>query len=333
MACNNPSTLFYSGGRRYVVPSRQNDQLIGSPLWSKFDKLGLTKEKPILIPCGKCLACKATYARDWANRCFLESLLYEHNSFLTLTYDESSIPKRNYVDNGSGLYLSKVSLDKRDVQLFLKRLRIFYSRYLNVKKIRFFMCGEYGPRTQRPHYHLLLFNLPVYDKVLYSKNEYGSPTFTSKILSKLWGKGNCIIGNVSYESASYVARYTAKKIYKADKTSKLGLVSEYVSMSRKPGIGEGWFKSNYIKLYRQGSIPIATSMGKFNITPNRYFDKLYSRIISEEDFISLKRKRQFKASRLIETRLGVANIPDNLFYEKNEILAISKKKLVKKRGN
>ena len=99
------------------------------------------------------------------------------------------------------------SLNLRHVQLFLKRLR---KKFTGVK-IRFFCCGEYGPKLGRPHYHLILFGLDFDDKILFKKAKSGN-LYTSKILSDCWGKGYVTTGAVTLQSAGYVARYCLKKI-------------------------------------------------------------------------------------------------------------------------
>ncbi|ACZ33198.1 conserved hypothetical protein [Chlamydia pneumoniae LPCoLN] len=100
----------------------------------------------VLMPCLKCRFCRTQHAKVWSYRCVHEASLYEKNCFLTLTYDDKHLPQYG-------------SLVKLHLQLFLKRLRDRISPH----KIRYFGCGEYGTKLQRPHYHLLIFN---YDSLL-----------------------------------------------------------------------------------------------------------------------------------------------------------------------
>jgi hypothetical protein len=90
------------------------------------------------------------------------------------------------------------SLDVSHFQIFMKRLR----HRVKPLKIRFFHCGEYGDKTRRPHYHALIFGY----KVLFKKQKSGD-LFTSDMLAKCWGKGHCLVGDLTFESAAYVARY------------------------------------------------------------------------------------------------------------------------------
>jgi len=146
-------------------------------------------------------------------------------------------------------------LRKTDAQKFLKKLRF----KLNHKKLRFFMCGEYGDQPDpgttlgHPHYHLLIFNHEFPDPEIIGTTKMGFPIYTSRICEKIWGKGFVTIGEVNGKTAGYVARYNMKKIggdLAADHYQKPDpvtgelqpVIPEYVSMSLKPGIGFDWYK-------------------------------------------------------------------------------------------
>lgn len=130
--------------------------------------------------------------------------------------------------------------------MFGKRLR------KNVGKFRFFACGEYGDTTLRPHYHALIFGLTFRDLEPLSRSRDGTILYTSSVLATTWGLGAVSLGAVTYESAAYVARYAMKKVSgtRADQhyqrthpvTGELVRVKpEFVTMSRRPGIGSAWF--------------------------------------------------------------------------------------------
>ena len=166
-------------------------------------------------------------------RCVHEASLHERNCFITLTYDDDHLPP--------GL-----SLKLKDYQDFMKRLR---KRYGN--GIRFYHAGEYGDDFQRPHYHALLFNHDFDDRVPW-KQEGKFPLDRSAELEELWTFGHSSVGNVTFESAAYVARYITKKVTgeEADKHYEIMCpdtgeimhrAPEYATMSRRPGIGHGWF--------------------------------------------------------------------------------------------
>lgn len=153
-----------------------------------------------------------------------ESSLYEDNLFLTLTYSDEHLPAHD-------------SLDLRDWQLFMKRLKKRHGG----RQIRFFHCGEYGETTHRPHYHAILFNIEFKDKrLLKYSNEL--PIYTSALLDGIWQKGDCYIGSVTFESAAYCARYVMKKLTGQRKSEYGSREAEYCTQSRRPGIGKPWLE-------------------------------------------------------------------------------------------
>ena len=124
-----------------------------------------------------------------------EAQMHENNCFITLTINPEELEKRK----------NKWSLDHREFQLFMKRLRKKYG------EVRFYMCGEYGEENKRPHYHACLFGVEFEDKELHRVRR-GIPLYKSETLNKLWKLGFCTIGDVTFESAAYVARYIMKKV-------------------------------------------------------------------------------------------------------------------------
>lgn len=199
-----------------------------------FAKKDGFEDLPVTLPCGQCIGCRLERSRQWAIRCVHEASLYDRNCYLTLTYRDEELPPGR-------------SLKLRDFQLFMKRLRKRFG-----SNIRFFHCGEYGENFGRPHYHALLFNFDFEDKRLWRvQNDF--PLYTSETLSEIWGHGFCSIGAVSFESAAYVARYVMKKVTgdaAAEHYTVLDPVTgevferapEYVTMSRRPGIGMPWLE-------------------------------------------------------------------------------------------
>ena len=187
----------------------------------------------MIIPCQKCLGCKLDKSSEWATRAIIETKQWKNNFFLTLTYNNETLPK-----NGS--------LCKKDVQDFLKRIREEYKgiqpREWKGKieyPIRMYYCGEYGPRTLRPHYHLAIFNWRPPDLKIRAVQPNGIPIYTSEIIEKKWGKGYHLIEDLNYEAACYIARYTIKKIFndKNEWAKSKGLAPEFIETSRKGGIG------------------------------------------------------------------------------------------------
>jgi hypothetical protein len=180
-------------------------------------------DREVQRSCGGCVGCRLEYSRRWAVRIAQEASLYESNVFLTLTYRDEDLPALG-------------SLQKRDWQLFMKRLK---KRYRG-RSIRFFHCGEYGDTTARPHYHAILFNFDLEDKKYLKTTETGHPVYTSQVLDDTWGLGDCYIGSVTFESAAYCARYVMKKLTGRRKSEYGSMEPEYATQSRRPGIGSPW---------------------------------------------------------------------------------------------
>lgn len=208
------------------------------------------------LPCGQCVGCRLERSRQWAVRCMHEASLYEENSFLTLTYDDAHLP-------------SDGSLILSDFQKFMKRLR----KEVSPKLVRFFHCGEYGERFARPHYHALLFGYSSPDRKHFSERN-GNKVYSSDSMSRLWAKGFSVEGDVTFESAAYVARYVMKKVT-GDRAEQhyLGRKPEYITMSRRPGIGRGWYDK-----FKGDVFPLDRVVVRGSITrPPRFYDSLLAR--------------------------------------------------------
>lgn len=225
-------------------------------------------DKPVQFPCGQCMSCRLEKSRQWALRCVAESKLWDNNIFLTLTYDDSHVPF-----NGS--------LVKRDLQLFIKRLRFRFGA-----GIRYYAAGEYGTKNLRPHYHLIVFNFRPSDAepLPYRK----SPLFISPSLFQLWPFGFHSFGDVTFESAAYVARYCMKKITGADADQHYhGREPEFAVMSLKPGIGYGWIEKNMKDVYPRDEVIMRDKMRMF---PPKFFDRMFERLGGDLDKIKASRK-------------------------------------------
>ena len=234
---------------------------------------GLTKKRALsdggplsTYACGKCINCRLNHSREWGLRCMHEDQLAAGpGSFVTLTYDDANLP-------------DDWCLDYRHFQLFMHKLR---------KAIagagRFFMSAEYGEDNGRPHYHAILFNCFFEDRVFFRRID-GIDYYISPQLSKLWGKGFCLIGDITINSAMYVARYNLKKITGADAGSAYqwllpdGEIVDrpppFSRSSNRPGIGYDWFQR-----YWQDCFPADYLVWKGKRFPvPRYYTKLYERL-------------------------------------------------------
>ncbi len=188
--------------------------------------------------------------------------MHEHAWFLTLTYTDQELP-----DNGS--------LDPQHIRAFFKAMR----RDAPAQTISYYACGEYGDRTQRPHYHAVLFGVDFLDRSII-RHSGGAPVWRSETLDSYWSHGLSEFGTVSAASAAYVAGYVRKKVNKRvypdayvrvdDETGELvDIEPEFARMSLKPAIGRRWIEKNWRDVYPRDSVVIDGFEGK----PPRYYDK------------------------------------------------------------
>lgn len=234
---------------------------------------------PCWRPCGQCIGCRLEASRQWAVRVVLECKMYNENCFITLTYRPEDLP-----DSGNVV--------KVDFVKFMKRLR----KNVEPRRIRFFACGEYGEKFKRPHYHAIIFNYDFDDKEIiehkrrwksrFSKKPYEN-LYKSENLAKLWKKGFVTVGEATFDSAAYIARYCTKKVTgKNSGKHYAGLEPEFALMSRMPGIGEPFFQKYFRDVYPKDFITI----GGIKQRPPRYFDYLYQKKFPEE-YEKLKERR------------------------------------------
>jgi len=216
------------------------------------------------IPCGQCVGCRLERSRQWAVRCMHETQMHQHSSFVTLTYDDEHVSP---------------SLHYPDFQDFMKRLRKKFGR------VRFYMCGEYGEQFSRPHFHACLFGVFFRDRVPWKSLDSGSTLYRSATLEKLWPFGFSSVGDVTFESAAYVARYVMKKVTgdRADlhylrvdtrTGEEISLVPEFNRMSLKPGVGADWFRKYLEEVIVRDGVVVN---GRVTRVP-RYYDVMMEKI-------------------------------------------------------
>lgn len=167
-------------------------------------------------PCGQCLHCRINRARVWTHRLLLEQKSHAASVFVTLTYSDEFIPADS-------------SLEPSDIQLFLKRLRYF----LGDRKIRYYVVGEYGTATKRPHYHGALFGIGLEDE---------------NLILRSWSKGHVMVGELNEYSARYMTGYVTKGMTKKKDGRLEGRSPEFARMSLKPGLGSAAVEKAAVKL-------------------------------------------------------------------------------------
>lgn len=212
--------------------------------------------------CGQCLPCRINRSRQWAWRQFLESLCHDANCFITLTYDPEHLPRDG-------------SLEPEVVRLFLMRLR----KQIYPVRVRYFLVGEYGEQSYRPHYHLSLFGLCGHSVV-------GGESFES-VVRRCWGFGFTCVAEFNELTAQYVAGYVVKKLRDRRDVRLADKVPEFARMSRRPGLGAGAMELIASRLnetafdWGSGDVPRELRVGKRRIPLGRY---LLARLREEVGF-------------------------------------------------
>lgn len=250
MACYHPlqgwrSQTVNESGKRSIVFNRKHAYL----------------DMPIKIPCGQCIGCRLDYSRQWAVRCVHELQSYDRSAYITLTFNKDSLP-------------SDRSVRVRDLQLFFKRFR----KEISPNRIRYFACGEYGDENQRPHYHAIIYGYDFPDKYPCGVNKQGDTLYTSPFLSQVWPFGYNWIGNVTFQSCAYVARYILKKQKSKD-------VEHHIMVD--PDTGEMFFgDKQFCIMSRGGRAPEGENLGGIG---SRWFKKFKSD--TDKDYITLSGQR------------------------------------------
>lgn len=200
--------------------------------------------------CGQCLPCRLNRRRLWTHRMMLEGYMHENCSFATLTYDEENLPADG-------------SLKPDDARKFLMRLR----KSMYPRKLRFVLVGEYGDISERPHYHAALFGISLLE---------------TDLVRKSWGHGHVMLGDLTPDSAQYIAGYTVKKLTNKNNewvAEKLkGRHPEFARYSLKPGIGakamevvcDSLTSPQGYHLLNEGDVPSQLQHGQKKLPLGRY---------------------------------------------------------------
>lgn len=208
-----------------------------SPLYLRNPDSKWQHDRYLRVRCGHCVYCKMARTQEWMLRLQCESRYWNNISFVTLTYDEQNVPWSNFIeeyDNGTIEEGYIRTLYKRDLQLFLKRLRESaqierkcFPKSRRCVGIRYYAVGEYGEgrnSTFRPHYHLIIFG-------------YGNSPEQAALIEKCWGKGFVTVDPFFPETCAYVAGYVQKKLYGHNELY-MGRLPEFLCCSKH--LGEEW---------------------------------------------------------------------------------------------
>lgn len=224
------------------MESQLSDMRCITPYMVKMDN-----EQFVPVPCGKCPPCRSRRASGWSFRLMQQEKISQSSSFITLTYDTTNVPI-----SVKGF----MSLNKRDVQLFFKRLRKAHN---DDTKIKYYVCGEYGGQTNRPHYHAIIFNVRL------------------PLVQPAWDKGQVYYGSVTGASIGYVLKYMCKENSTCGKYEWDDRIPEFSLMSKGMGVN---YLSSAVKKWHKSDMenrmycPIED--GKKIAMPRYYKDKMYT---------------------------------------------------------
>lgn len=296
MGCFNPILVREDGvnknGKKKLVFSGAKDQ---------------RSDSTFKLACGKCIGCLRNRAREWAIRCVHENQTGKKGCFITLTYNKENLPKDG-------------SVNVAHFQKFIKRLR----KSIQPQKIRYFHCGEYGKKLLRPHYHALIYGYDFPDKRLHSRNGLKQKIFRSAHLERLWPFGFSTIGEISQQSAEYVARYSLKKVYGENGKKHYGdKRPEYVTMSRRPGLGRSWYEKYKSDIYPKGIL----FYNGYSQIPPKYYDSLYEK--EDGDLQAVKEDRIRRAARV--RAYDIVNGTESRVNDNDSIRLGIKERIVEKR--
>lgn len=219
----------------------------------------------LILPCGKCYACRRAKALEWSVRLSLERQYWHDACFVTLTYDDE--------------HLGSPSLNYEDARNFLK-----YVRHNSSRPIKYLISGEYGDHTARKHWHAVIFGLGYNDCVWLG----GKPTIP--LITAAWqDKGNIVIGSAESGAISYVAGYCLKKYgsvtrYKLHEMDEMGIMPPRRYFSR--GLGASWIDDHRDEILKDkitrlnlmlGSTPVSVPM------PRYYVERLVGKVRKARD--------------------------------------------------
>ncbi|QGF19320.1 replication initiation protein [Antarctic microvirus CAA_003_V_1] len=212
---------------------------------SPFHLIDKIKNESFGVPCGKCPNCKARRIGGWAFRLTEQLKTATSSNFITLTYAIEHIP---ILENG------QTTINKRDPQLFFKRLR----KANPDTKIKYYLAAEYGDKTDRPHYHIILFNAQL------------------DTIQKAWDLGNIHYGDAGPASITYTLKYINKtiKIPKFDGDLR---IPEFQLISK--GLGATYINEKTTKWHSkniENRYYLPLQDGKKIALPRYYKDKLYT---------------------------------------------------------
>lgn len=292
MACFHPLKAYWSKKKHWHTGNR----------YLVFNPNEGYQDKPVYVKCGKCIGCRLAKSFEWAVRCTCESYFFRENYFLTLTYDRDHLPCDG-------------NLNRLDVQLFLKRLRRRFPKH----RIKVFYCGEYGDFRNRPHYHMILFGLPLaeYDIRMFKAgvSKKRNVNYSCPFIERIWGKGIVTVGTFSGQAASYVAQYTIKKCKKNSFCRKE--VQPFIGMSLRTPIGYQFFDKHWMSLFVRGNFNLELGKKRVQLPVISFFKR------------QLKKKYPYHYWRYVERPKRLLEFKSDVLHQRMRIAMLNEKEILR----
>ncbi|AXL14932.1 replication initiator protein [Microviridae sp.] len=227
-----------------------------TPLTIKQKDSSILGTRHITVPCGKCLTCLNRKAQGWTFRLEQEALVSKSCHFITFTYSDENLPRSP---------IGAPTLVKSDFQKFLKRLR----KNSGGKKIKYYACGEYGTRTQRPHYHAIMYNIPT-------------EHLANGKVDNDWGLGHIDVAQGNNLTMKYVCKYIMKSAWKNkilidEETGEVfedDRQPEFPLMSKN--LGKGFITSPMIKYLKENLVGYVTMNDRKVALPRYYKERIFT---------------------------------------------------------
>lgn len=287
------------------------------------------------IPCGHCYACQLNYSAEWATRLTYECKKYDHNYFITLTYNDECLPiadnikigNTTYENNGNDIW-QEGTVWEPHMQKFLHDLRQYFQRTKHHQGLKYYYCMEYGTENHRPHAHIILMNCPLDITKFYNcymDNNYKFH-WKSPEIEHFWKYGLIDIAEAEWSSCAYVARYCMKKLHTKNvyEYAEEGKLPEFVRMSRN--LGRDYYERNKLKIYEYDEVIMKTIKGNTGaFKPPKAWDKLFKKEHPEEwEKIRKSRLKAAERSKALIKQLSDYTDADKLQMEYEQITTKSK---------
>ena len=356
MTCYHPNIMIQDrdkiniktgkGWQKIAFYNSRSPNFKGYEFYNKFNEDPVLndngKYKAVQIRCfNQCIGCLEDRAKEWATKCYLESLYHDESYFITLTYDDNHLPISNTMTTSKGeIFYDDGTwnsyIEYEHVRSFIRKVRDWQREKYGINGIKYFGCGEYGGKEGRAHFHIIMFGLHLEpnDVRVHEISKDGNVTYKCEELSKCWVMPNerrgqaepmgfITVAEVNWQTSRYVAGYVQKKEFKNTKDeyeyftnkeayySRRGQTPERLFMSTQGGIGKRYFDEHAREFFEDGYIMIHGAKQKIvKARIPTYYERLLEHE-SEPTLDKYKEQKQEKAKantklKMSQTSLSIA---------------------------